>query len=538
MWNFGKAKLPVALWLVLAAGFSLRLLLALTDLPTLITLNLPDDAFYYFKIAENIARGYGSTFDGVHLTNGYHPLWAGLLIPLFKVLPGKPDIVVHLALVLQACLDVGTGFLVYLIAKAILANGRWAVLASALYLFNPNALFYQIDGMETALATLMATAVLYLYLRLQGGTRAGWADRVKFAVACGLLLLARTDYIFLCVLLFGVLAAREWKERRALHRTITMGIIVTSCLTPWLVWNYLHFHQFVQVSGLARPWVIRQNLQESALSAGLAQLRYELTYEWPSQSCLYAGYYVLIALGGFLLIWRKNDPSRGKQGHDVLVWGWTALSAIMLFHCFVRLYPRPWYSALFLVLNALTITWAGKQIWALPRARRGVVMAMGVIFLAYGMTAWHTSWQKKYPWQGEFARAAEWINDHTNDDARIGAFNAGIMGFFAHRMVINLDGAVNNSAYEALRADGLHRYAVTNSIDFVADFRHSAEFEHRKFWNGGQEPIGLARVKCFPTYPIYWERSVMAIYRVTDSSAQGTLRERLSSVLLDCKDPD
>lgn len=39
-----------------------------------------DDAFYYFKVAENIVAGYGSTFNGIHQTNGYHPLWMILLV--------------------------------------------------------------------------------------------------------------------------------------------------------------------------------------------------------------------------------------------------------------------------------------------------------------------------------------------------------------------------------------------------------------------------------------------------------------------------
>ena len=55
--------------------------------------NFADDAFYYFKTASNIANGLGPTFDGENLTNGYHPLWMGVnvliyyLIPNDKILP-------------------------------------------------------------------------------------------------------------------------------------------------------------------------------------------------------------------------------------------------------------------------------------------------------------------------------------------------------------------------------------------------------------------------------------------------------------------
>src|SRR5512145_2884009 len=44
-----------------------------------------DDAYYYFKVAQNIAEGHGSTFDGINLTNGYHPLWMLICVPIFAL---------------------------------------------------------------------------------------------------------------------------------------------------------------------------------------------------------------------------------------------------------------------------------------------------------------------------------------------------------------------------------------------------------------------------------------------------------------------
>ncbi len=48
-----------------------------------------DDAFYYFGVAHNIAAGHGSTFNGLDPTNGYHPLWLGLLVPVFALTGGR-----------------------------------------------------------------------------------------------------------------------------------------------------------------------------------------------------------------------------------------------------------------------------------------------------------------------------------------------------------------------------------------------------------------------------------------------------------------
>ena len=518
----GKAKSRHALWWVLGGGFLVRLTLALTNLQTLLALSIPDDAFYYFKIAENIAAGRGSTFDGLHPTNGYHPLWMGFLIPLFRAFPGSPELAVTLALVEQACLDIGTAIFVYLLAQAMLSDRTWAILACALYSFNPHTVFYAIDGMETALSTLLAVVVLYFYLPLQSSATSTLLARVRFATACGLLLLARTDNIFLCALLFTVLAAREWKQHATLRKTFGMGVIVAVFLAPWLAWSYARFHQFVQVSALARPWVLRQKLGGGWILSGLQLLSRELTVQWPTLSCLLAGYFILLGISWFLLRRPGTKPEVGEKGLGMLSLAWAALFITVAFHCFARLYVRPWYSALFLVLNALTIAWASQRISRLPRARGGVAVLMGIIFAAYVVQATETIWTKTYPWQAEMARAADWINLHTSPKARIGAFNAGIIGFFSHRTVLNLDGVVNNSAYEALRAHRLHDYLVANSVDYVADFKYSVEVDHADFWGGSRGRTGLAPVPGFPRGGEEWEATLMQVYEVRGSPAVPT----------------
>jgi hypothetical protein len=54
----------------------------IVDPDTIVSRNA-DDAFYYYKIAENITKLGFITFDGIHVTNGFHPLWLINLIPFF-----------------------------------------------------------------------------------------------------------------------------------------------------------------------------------------------------------------------------------------------------------------------------------------------------------------------------------------------------------------------------------------------------------------------------------------------------------------------
>jgi len=84
-----RSRSPVSLWfgvsLCIAGAISL---LARLRSPTLLDY-YDDDAFYYFQIARNIVSLHRSTFDGTHLTNGYHPLWMLTLVGLGMLFSDK-----------------------------------------------------------------------------------------------------------------------------------------------------------------------------------------------------------------------------------------------------------------------------------------------------------------------------------------------------------------------------------------------------------------------------------------------------------------
>ena len=57
-----------------------------------------DDAFYYLNIARNLAAGHGPTFDGSTATNGFHPLYMGLLWLLTSAGITEPVLLLRIAL--------------------------------------------------------------------------------------------------------------------------------------------------------------------------------------------------------------------------------------------------------------------------------------------------------------------------------------------------------------------------------------------------------------------------------------------------------
>ncbi len=161
-----------------------------------------DDAYYYFKVAQNISEGHGSTFDGIHPTNGYHPLWLLICIPIFAL--ARYDVILPLRVlaVVTGVLQYGTAILLYrLLRRAVSAPA--GMLAALYWLFNSYVLLYLYKtGVESGIALLLLTGLLYLLYRFDTEWSRAGKPLAKIALLGGVALLtafARLDLIFLVV---------------------------------------------------------------------------------------------------------------------------------------------------------------------------------------------------------------------------------------------------------------------------------------------------------------------------------------------------
>ena len=121
-----------------------------------------EDGFYYLKIAQNLASGHGSTFDGLHPTSGYQPLWLLVLVPVFWLRPSAAAAIL-IATATQAVLLALAAALLYTLARTWLspAAALLAVMSWILLAYRPG-----LSGVEFALLSLLACALaLVLALR-------------------------------------------------------------------------------------------------------------------------------------------------------------------------------------------------------------------------------------------------------------------------------------------------------------------------------------------------------------------------------------
>ncbi|GAP11335.1 hypothetical protein BECAL_02523 [Bellilinea caldifistulae] len=186
-----------------------------------------DDAFYYFQVARNISEGRGSTLDGIHPSNGYHPLWMLVLIPVFSL--ARLDLFVPLRLVvgLSVLISLTSGIILYrFLSKTV--HPFLAMLAAVFWFFFP-PLHRSITqlGMESALNGLCVGVLIFLTGRLleKPIAQESWRDRLLLGMTALLVLFARLDNVFLVLTVGLVVVFREKRRFIFWLFYLTVGLI-------------------------------------------------------------------------------------------------------------------------------------------------------------------------------------------------------------------------------------------------------------------------------------------------------------------------
>ena len=159
-----------------------------------------DDAYYYFKVAQNISEGHGSTFDGINKTNGYHPLWMLICVPIFALARFDLVLPLRVLLIVMSALQISTAILLYRLLGKIFAPAIGA-LAALYWVFSFDILgnLYQ-QGLESGIAAFFIVLLVYKLNEFEQVWRSSQVT-VKQLAALGfiaaLIIFSRLDLVFL-----------------------------------------------------------------------------------------------------------------------------------------------------------------------------------------------------------------------------------------------------------------------------------------------------------------------------------------------------
>jgi len=127
----------------------------------------------------------------------------------------------------------------------------------------------------------------------------------------------------------------------------------------------------------------------------------------------------------------------------------------------------------------------------------------------------------RWPHQQVMLQAGQYLQQQP-PDGRVGAWNAGIVGYFQGGQVVNLDGLVNNDIYDYAVSNRVPDYLDEQRICFIVDFENMLTEESFRQRGGYDRPQWIAdsleAIEVFDDGRFEWR--YLTLYRITSANCR------------------
>jgi len=446
-----------------------------------IIFRVPDDASYYLKIAGNFNNGKGFSFDGLHQTNGFQPLWQYILIALTFICRSDPGTTLRIVLILQVVLLFLSGNLLfrflsdYFTNKIIFANGVILIL----FVF-----FQSVNSMETALLIFMISVILYFSGSKKIIEIPNPGNEFIFGILSGLLILTRLDSVFFIFPVILICIFKIFSSDGRRKKILTLFLIFAGSafvLFPYLIYNYKEFGNIIPVSGYLKSGFPEVKFNEKFKDL----LHYRETYFAFTAVIYLIWYFVKYKVS-------KNDFFCSCLA--VMSGGVICLLVYMIF--FLNWVIFSWYFITYSLFVSLAVSLPLRYLLSLRIVRTAnIIFFFIIIFITF---YWGIKIYKFYTtgykilgsnWNIESYEAAQWTKKNSQPVDLFAMKDAGHFSYFSEREVINLDGLVNNFDYQGVLRDKLlNDYLTDNRVKYIVQH---ASWNRSEITSGDYDTLSL-----------------------------------------------
>lgn len=493
-----------------------------------------DDAFYYFKTAQNIVEGQGVTFDGIARTNGFHPLWMVLLLPIFSL--ARFDLILPLRLVvtLQVILGLGSSLVIFQFIRT--RCSQWvAFLTALIWAFTP--MVYQVvfkGGTEAGLNAFFLVLLWWQYYQLSEKLSQGKVNFRRIAILGGLaslVLLCRLDNVYLIFIAGGWLLLRFWQQPGVKSITpastfkwwLKLGFAyftpIVTTLGLYLIVNQLYIGSAMPVSGKIKRWwgtlqftvygkppksiadffseffSANDSVGPWAMVMGPLNKLLDWYYTLAIGSKFLWGALLIALLGLLFFLLIRN---RGFFGSTF--WRWNliplfvgCLVQISYYKLTGHIAQKEWYwmaEILFIVfIFGIMFEIFSREAMGLPKGN--ILVASTAIVLAAILSIPYL----KIPFQvinyvpsveeHFYLRRSNWLEGNTEPNSLIGMTGSGSSGYFVQdRVLVNLDGLISSQEYFVhLQNATADEYLESIGLDYVFGNAYILQRTNPYQWN-------------------------------------------------------
>ena len=413
-----------------------------------------DDGFFYLEIAKNFASGFGSTFDRVSLTNGYHPLWFIILSLIFFITSlfaknPDPNLLLRVSTLTHFTLICLSYYFVYKFLKLVrlkqIFNRVMLVVAVTL-----TPIVFRNYGLEIHVVIFLLSVFVWVKGReIIKKENLRWYIIILYA----LLGLARLDYFFSFIPVIILLDSYDKDIKLFLKNVLMYSVPVFTALIIYLSINYYYFGHLFSIAGTIKntfPYFNTDNFKR-------------IVALFDKDSFFNNIQLLVFVLTTVLLFLKRKDENIEiiklllKINFGLFVF----LFLNFLFN--IELY-REWYFGGPFFLSAVAIAVLLKnRVWII----NSMVAVLIVLSFFYLYSARITS--NKYSTVYEYCQDLRKV---VNDNERVLQIDySGIVGFLSDRKIVNGDGLVNSfEYYEYYKNNRLFDYIKKYHIDYYSTF--------------------------------------------------------------------
>ena len=488
-------------WITLASFFlPFALDLALSG-PERVFGYLAADAFYYLAIAKNAFLHGSVSFDQVHPSNGFHPLWQLLVTGCFAVSRafGSERMASVLALLLGACAIAGA---LALLASALcrssqdgrlhpafatLPFGGFAIVAATLWLaVQPDttlpvfgSLWSYVNGMESGIAMLFWAAAARTFVARNSTSRTFAA----YGALLAMMVLSRLDAVIIALPLL-LAGAALGRTRSAARRSLWyLALAFSAPLLLYMTANALLFGSAIPLSGSQKslfPRITPANVDWIVdLLDGKGPIRFAAVWRMLHLvgPAVFAGLSIVWMFKARIAAWGiRLQLRKGRKRFDVFLVA-TALGVLLL-TAYNLFYVHPWnqghwyfpistlFASVFLVrVVALALPTAGRsRTWS--RSTLVVAPALAGAFFMF----FHHKPEHHRRYATFYLKEADRVKQfYAGKPPRIVSYDDGIVAYATGFPTMNgFALATDKAAARAKRKGKLLELALTRGYDRIA----------------------------------------------------------------------
>ena len=405
-----------------------------------------------------------------------------------------------------------------------LGVGIFAILNATLWYWHPHHIAYSTNGMETTLSTCITLFMLVIFVRLY--RQPSRKNAIILGVSMGLAFLARVDASMLILWLVIAIALFPPIGGERIATILRVGMMSALIISPWAIFTIAQGKFILPESGSA----VRAHTLDTGLPDQLPPpLSVSSALNGEPVFALYYGqkmtqFTTELAKQMYPFAMGIPDPNREgvflsdinirvvnmniNHGTFFVIIGYLLIGGVTLFtrsRMVIGLWviTALWMVTAIISYSFVIISWWFYERYTLPIAEVVSILVLcmvyaflirlnvkkwflGILFIILVINSLilftnYSLFRREYRWISDstinntaprsgFYEAAIWLNENVPADARIGAFQSGVIVYYTDAPVINLDGKVNADAHYAMTKGRMWDYICEQQLDYVVDW--------------------------------------------------------------------